>query len=272
MTKLSENLRMWVWLFALPLLLLGARAGLAQSQPAMAQSLAPSTQTPAAEDYTYKGTESCLSCHKTAGEQISRTVHTGTYASGSEAAKTSTNECDGCHGPGKAHAEAELEAERNDTKNPEAKKLIFDFDPAHSSPEAINKRCLTCHASGPTHLNSANSFHRLNDVSCVNCHSPHHSGNNEKLLVKAQPELCYSCHLQQKSQFDMPFRHRVNEGLIQCTDCHDQHGSAGVWQADHMVRQIRTSSSGDFVCFKCHADKQGPFVFEHAVVKTEGCS
>jgi len=25
------------------------------------------------------------------------------------------------------------------------------------------------------------------------------------------------------------------------------------------------------VCFKCHAEKAGPFVFEHAPVKTEGC-
>ena len=136
----------------------------------------------------------------------------------------------------------------------------------------INKQCLTCHASGPNHLNVSNSFHRQNDVSCTSCHSPHHAAVQEKLLVKAQPELCYTCHAQQKSQFNMPFRHRVNEGLIQCTDCHDQHGSAGSWEAGHQVRQVRASSSGDMVCFKCHADKQGPFVFEHAAVKTEGCS
>jgi DmsE family decaheme c-type cytochrome len=181
--------------------------------------------------------------------------------------------CEGCHGPGKAHADAEMEAERTETKNPEAKKLIFDFEAKTTTADAINKRCLTCHGSGPTHLNSPNSFHRQNDISCVNCHSPHHPGTTEKLLIKTQPDLCYSCHLQQRSQFNMPFRHRVNEGLIQCTDCHNQHGTDGIWESPNgFTRQVRTSTSGDFPCFKCHADKKGPFVFEHAVVKTEGCA
>jgi DmsE family decaheme c-type cytochrome len=38
------------------------------------------------------------------------------------------------------------------------------------------------------------------------------------------------------------------------------------------VRQVRNLPSGDAVCYKCHVDKQGPFVYEHVPVKTEGCS
>ena len=38
------------------------------------------------------------------------------------------------------------------------------------------------------------------------------------------------------------------------------------------MRQVRALPSGDAVCYKCHADKQGPFVYEHVPVKTEGCS
>ena len=30
--------------------------------------------------------------------------------------------------------------------------------------------------------------------------------------------------------------------------------------------------TGDAICVKCHADKQGPFVYEHVPVKTEGCT
>jgi len=120
-------------------------------------------------------------------------------------------------------------------------------------------------------MSASNSFHRQNDVSCTSCHSMHHAKTREHMLVKAEPELCYSCHLQQRAQFNMPFRHRVNEGLIQCTDCHNQHGTGGVLEGDHLVRQVRTSASGDMVCFKCHADKQGPFVFEHAAARLEGC-
>ena len=49
--------------------------------------------------------------------------------------------------------------------------------------------------------------------------------NERSLLMKPQPELCYTCHLQQKPEFAMPFHHRVNEGLVQCSDCHNPHGT-----------------------------------------------
>jgi len=109
-----------------------------------------------------------------------------------------------------------------------------------------------------------NSVHTQNGVSCVSCHSPHHASTKEYLLSKSQPELCFGCHLSQKPQFEMPFHHRVEEGLIQCSDCHNVHGSA-------LPKQVRQASSQDAVCFKCHADKQGPYVYEHAAVKVSGC-
>ena len=62
----------------------------------------------------------------------------------------------------------------------------------------------------------------------------------------------------------MPFHHRVNEGLIQCSDCHNVHGTV-------KPNQVRAAATQDEVCFKCHTDKQGPFVFEHAPVKVDGC-
>ena len=68
-----------------------------------------------------------------------------------------------------------------------------------------------------------------------------------------------------KADFAKPYHHRVDEGLIQCSDCHNVHGTT-------TLRQVRSMPSGDAICVKCHADKQGPFVFEHVPVKTEGCS
>jgi DmsE family decaheme c-type cytochrome len=56
----------------------------------------------------------------------------------------------------------------------------------------------------------------------------------------------------------------VNEGLVKCTDCHNQHGG-------FLSRQVRATSGQDALCFKCHAEKAGPFVFEHQPVKVEGC-
>jgi DmsE family decaheme c-type cytochrome len=56
----------------------------------------------------------------------------------------------------------------------------------------------------------------------------------------------------------------VNEGLMSCSNCHNPHGG-------FLTRQLRSTSAQDQVCFGCHTDKAGPFVFEHAPVKTEGC-
>ena len=242
----------FIWLFA------SAAAVFVQAQartdPQQQESAARSTDT-ASSDYV--GSEVCKTCHEDIYSGWEKTAHWKTTLD--TRGGPSHQGCEGCHGPGAAHV-----AGGGD------KTKIFIFK-EHSAKE-INDRCLTCHASGPTHLDSANSFHRQNEVSCIDCHSPHHATTKEKLLIKAQPELCYGCHLQQKSQFNMPFHHRVNEGLIQCSDCHQQHGTAGVWESDHLVRQVRTSDNGDAVCFNCHKDKQGPFVFPHCSVKLEGCA
>ena len=112
-------------------------------------------------------------------------------------------------------------------------------------------------------MNALNSVHTKNGVSCISCHSPHHAVDRANPCWSSlNPSFAITCHLQQKAQFAMPFHHRVEEGLIQCSDCHNVHGSA-------LPKQVRVSSTQDAVCFKCHTDKQGPFVYEHAAVKVE---
>ena len=84
-------------------------------------------------------------------------------------------------------------------------------------------------------------------------------------MKEKQPLLCYTCHLETKQQFNRTFHHRVNEGLVQCSDCHNPHGG-------FLNRQLRATASQDAVCFKCHTEKAGPFVYEHPPVKIEGCA
>jgi len=84
-------------------------------------------------------------------------------------------------------------------------------------------------------------------------------------LKVAQPALCYQCHTDIKPQFSMPFHHRVDEGLVSCSDCHDPHGT-------FRRKGLKASAQQDAVCTKCHSETAGPFVYEHAVVKTEGCT
>jgi DmsE family decaheme c-type cytochrome len=223
----------------------------AQEKPASKTtpaSVATTSQSPASTAQ-YVGSENCKTCHEDVYNGWEKSPHWKTTLNAKEG--PSHQGCEGCHGPGSAHIDGGGDV---------SKILVFK----DRSAKEINAQCLTCHAGGPQHMNAINSIHSANDVSCVSCHSPHHAETREFLLVKAQPKLCYSCHLQQKPQFEMPFHHRVNEGLIQCTDCHNPHGTV-------KPKQVQTSSTQNAICFKCHTEKEGPFVFEHPPVKIEGC-
>ena len=122
----------------------------------------------------------------------------------------------------------------------------------------------SCHEFGEEHANFLRSQHLKNNVGCVDCHSVHHPKVEQKLLKTALPSLCYSCHLEVKPDFSKPFHHKVNEGLLSCTNCHNPHGG-------FLTHQLRATAAQDTVCFSCHTDKAGPFAWEHAPVKTEGC-
>ena len=65
-----------------------------------------------------------------------------------------------------------------------------------------------------------------------------------------------------KPQFALPTHHRVPEGAMKCSDCHNPHGTSN---RAELVR------NGSETCIQCHAEKRGPFVFEHPASKIEGC-
>jgi DmsE family decaheme c-type cytochrome len=216
--------------------------------PGIAMAADQSKPAPAAGGQ-YAGSDICASCHEEVAKAMDRTPHYRMkFQSAKEAGATG---CEACHGPGSAHAEAGGDVTK-----------IISFKTL-SSKEA-NQRCQACHGYGNEHSNFTRTAHASNDVGCVDCHSPHKS-KEPRLLVKSQPELCYTCHTEMRAEFSKPYRHRVNQGLVQCTDCHNEHGG-------YVGKQLRATAAQDQVCFKCHTEKQGPFVYEHLPVKTEGCS
>jgi predicted CXXCH cytochrome family protein len=181
--------------------------------------------------------------------------------------------CEACHGPGKAHIE-----EGDPTK-------IRSFK--NKSPKEISETCLTCHAGREERNNFRRGEHWRNDIGCTDCHSSHSnlttrhisqsitfvgpaSAQNPKsssisLLKMTEPQLCISCHGEVKPDFSKPFHHKVLEGVMKCSDCHNPHGG-------FELKQARLATGADAACIKCHADKQGPFTYEHAPLKTEGCT
>jgi DmsE family decaheme c-type cytochrome len=202
----------------------------------------------------YVGAETCKTCH----EDMPVKGFYKTYESSPHFVTTMDAKrgpewhgCEACHGPGKAHVEGGGD-----------KTKIFTFK--NATAQEISSRCLDCHQYGEEHSNYARSQHLKNNVSCIDCHSPHFPKIEQALLKTAQPQLCYGCHLEVKPDFSKPFHHRVNEGLVKCSDCHNPHGG-------FMTRQLRSTAAQDMVCFNCHTDKAGPFAFEHGPVKTEGC-
>jgi DmsE family decaheme c-type cytochrome len=209
---------------------------------------------PPTDPNLYVGSDTCKTCHEdmpTKGfyktfEDSPHYVTTLDTKRGPE-----WHGCESCHGPGKEHVEAGGD-----------KTKIFTFKDASAAD--ISARCLGCHQYGEEHANYGRSAHLQNGVSCVDCHDPHHPKESQYLMKEKQPQLCYGCHLEIQQQFKRPFHHRVDEGLVKCSDCHNPHGG-------FLTRQLRATATQDTVCFKCHSEKAGPFVYEHEAVKIEGC-
>jgi len=164
-------------------------------------------------------------------------------------------------------------------------KKIISFK--NKSSKAISETCLACHAGREEHNNFRRGEHWRNDIGCTECHAPHANATGRNLpgsnvfvakanaqkpgistisiLKVGEPQLCMSCHSEVKPDFAKAFHHKVLEGAMKCSDCHNPHGG-------FELKQTRLATGADAACIKCHADKQGPFTYEHAPLKTEGCS
>jgi len=209
------------------------------------QAAATSQPTAAADATDLVGQDTCATCHADVAKKFDSNPHSRLALE--HAGKGVT--CESCHGPGKAHVEGGGDVTK-----------IRRFD--KMTPAQVSQTCLGCHAGA--HPDFQRSPHARADVSCLGCHSVHASETAENLLKAEQPKLCFQCHTDQKAAFDMPFHHPVNEGAVSCSDCHDPHGT-------FQNNNLRATADQNRICTKCHAETRGPFVYEHAAVKAEGC-
>ncbi len=220
-------------------------------------SLPSLAQQDSAEN-AFVGMQTCDFCHPDITTTFHRNPHFRSIALENEPPERTG--CEGCHGPGEQHALGGGDKSR-----------IIRFP--ELQPAAVLDKCLTCHSKDIGKMEIRRSSHSTGEVSCISCHSIHGSKEERPLLAKSQRETCYACHNEIRARFELPFKHRVNEGVILCTDCHNPHGApTATWATAQSPRMVRPAFGNDIPCTKCHSDKRGPFIHEHPPVRVEGCT
>lgn len=199
-----------------------------------------------------RGDAVCTRCHDEAEAYpvlaIGRTKH-GTKAD------HRTPTCTSCHGESSSH----VSQSGGSSKRPSPDRV---FGKKTTTPaEERNAACLGCH-EGTTRMFWHEGPHAARDVTCTSCHQVH-TGNDKVRNKTEQAQVCFTCHKEQRIQVSKPSRHAILEGQIACSDCHNPHGSAG---PKLMVRGTINDT-----CFQCHAEKRGPFIWNHMPV-TENCA
>jgi DmsE family decaheme c-type cytochrome len=199
---------------------------------------------------TFVGAKVCLTCHASQNAAFEKTLM-------GRIGKTQKGkfDCENCHGPGSAHVKA---------GGGRGVGGIISFRPEDQARTAAenNAICLTCHERGDrTYWHG--STHETRGLMCTNCHTVMKTVSRKFQLKTAfEPDTCFQCHKDRRAQLFRSSHMPLREGKLTCTDCHNPHGS----QTQALLR----ANSVNETCYKCHAEKRGPFLFEHAPVR-ENC-
>jgi DmsE family decaheme c-type cytochrome len=219
----------------------------AQPAPAVEPQKAPE----AAKSADATAAMSCADCHDQA-KVFGINPHAHGKASKGQVVPNAV--CEGCHGNGTAHMEAGGD-----------KSLIY-------KPVGVagaNKTCLGCHDTTTDRI-SRHTGHHANSaqVNCLTCHSIHSSeARAPHLLAREQLALCSTCHATTVASFrNKPYAHRLGRGGMECSSCHEPHGMP------IKPQNLRMTGAGEMPCLGCHADKRGPFVFNHGSVAIGDCT
>ncbi len=216
--------------------------------PPPAETAAPAAEAkPAPSGAEPIGASACLACHS-AQESFHDNIHAKVWA------KTNKVEfeksCETCHGNGSLH-----QAAGGDPANPDFASIRI---PKLMKPGETNAMCLTCHSNGER-VHWDGGAHEARGVSCADCHGVHKAQEHRKLLTKkTEAETCFACHQDVRTDLRKANHHPVLEGKVTCSDCHSPHGAPG--------KKLLKGGHVNETCYKCHAEKRGPFLFEHRPV------
>jgi DmsE family decaheme c-type cytochrome len=198
------------------------------------------------------GSDKCATCHATQVAEFNKTL----MGRINKTTRKGQFECENCHGPGSAHVAA---------GGGRGVGGINGFNP--QTPQEVEQNngiCLACHEKG-SRTAWHGSTHEERGIACTNCHSVMRNVTLKSNLVKpTTQQVCFQCHKLQQAQMQRSSHMPVREGKITCTDCHNAHGSKYGTEAMLDAPSINDN------CYKCHAEKRGPMLWEHAPVR-ENC-
>ena len=127
----------------------------------------------------------------------------------------------------------------------------------------LNAICLTCHEKA-NQASFLSSMHARRNVACTTCHSVHdYKSEKAQLKTTTDTETCFTCHKSERAKSMRTSHHPVREGKMGCASCHNPH--------DGPRPKMLKADSVNELCYKCHTEKRGPFLYEHAPVR-EDCA
>lgn len=200
----------------------------------------------------YAGSAECMDCHDKDLAHFPQTIHAKVF----KRPRTELEKlgCESCHGPAKTHAES----------GGEERGGLIVFGRKKASPvEVQNATCLQCHDK-TARMSWAASTHETRDVACTSCHRlmENRSATGQLKLATVR-ETCGNCHAKQRNAATRATHMPLGENKLECTSCHNPHGSPNP--------KLLLASSTNETCYSCHAEKRGPFLYEHPPV-VENCA
>jgi len=210
--------------------------------------------------------KTCLTCHVAFQEKLKDpSLHT----------PVKRGECSACHNPHTSSHSKLLDADANKVCQTCHAKLVPEqaasvhavvaqgqcvacHDP-HGSKYKNNLKiagsalCFGCHKEMGAALPALKHHHPPVDKDCLNCHTPHASAGNVKLLKDKVTALCVRCHKTDKPIFA---KQHMNYPVAasRCTSCHDPHGSDRSGILYNTVHQPVAAK----MCNQCHEDPGSP--------------
>jgi DmsE family decaheme c-type cytochrome len=242
--------------------------------PAWAQSQRPATPQAAVAQ---AGVKTCLTCHGS-DPKVTAILQSPMAMTGDKRTPFAQDGCQGCHGDSADHAAGKAPFPAIVFKGPNASpvkarnevclschesgermnwvgsahevnnKACTDCHTAHAAKDPVTVRftqaetCFTCHAR-----ERADSFKyshhpmREGKVICSDCHNPHGSPGDTKLLKEfTVNETCYNCHADKRG----PLLWEHQPVRDNCLNCHNPHGSN---EPRLMTERM------NFLCSSCHS-------------------